>query len=656
MKLFKEVRKDVKENGVVVTHYEPQADVTIMSMNIENGKFEEKKITDFSKHENIKMYKFHDAIERFKDFWLSDNHSAIVRDKQTSLYGKVTPMDIILDPNRYELVQMIGSPLARRFIPCNDIEVTLDESKTIGYDFTVEDNYTFTTDDGVVVQDSMAAYFTMTQEAQDSLIKHCHIDNNLFTNFNNELTLSLGHDIVYGIFLLSKRKPSALPEPLYNYMIEKKWDCINKKRLAEFLNYYIRLDKKKHADIVNKLVTLGFTISSRYSQTLLSFDNIKKSIIPLDKRKALFDKYMSKEITMYQYVQEEDKMIDDLKKICLFTDLIESGSRGSWQQAKQMFCQRGFVTNSAGHIKPIPVWKNLTEGLDSKSMFLSCYGVRKGLADVADNTAVSGAFTRGLIYLGLEARQSSSKKPCNTTNYLRFKPDNEKMASALIGRYIFNDDLCTSMTRITYDNYKDFIGQELRLRSPIFCTEKEYCHYCCPHKELSELEPGKTYNVGVVAAGALSEPLTQLTLRSFHTSGSLTKISEGEEDDQDKDITYDIRGIQKMFSKPDFDIYTVGDWVKKLYLSFLDKKNIKVMLFEVLASCLMWVKPEDEDEPNIHWRLAQDRELMLIGYSKVPEYESFLLGAAFKNFKRKLLSSIGKSVGDSRFDRMIIGN
>lgn len=656
MRLFKEIRKDIKENGVIVTHYEPQAEVKIMSMNLETGKFEEKKVTDFSKHENLKMFKFHDNSQRFKDFWLSDNHSAIVKDKQTSLYTKVTPMDIQLDPDRYFLVQMTNDYGTKRsWIPCNQIDVTLDESKTVGYDFTVEDNYTFMTHDGVVVQDSMAAYFTMTQEGQRSLIDNCHIDNNLFQNFNDELTLSLGHDIVYGIFLLSKKKPEALPKPLYDYMMEQKWDCVNKKRLAQFLNDYIHKDPK-NADIINKLVTLGFTISSRYSQTILSFDNIKKSIIPMEKRKELFDKYINKEITMFDYIKEEDKLIDDLKKVCVFTDLIESGSRGSWQQAKQMFCQRGFVTDSSGHIKATPVWKNLTEGLDSKSMFLSCYGVRKGLADVADNTAVSGAFTRGLVYLGLEAKQGSQKKPCNTKMFLRIRPSDERMAKSLVGRYIFNDDSCSDMTRITLDNYKEYVGQDLRLRSPIYCTDKHYCHYCCPHVELDDLEEGETYNVGVVAAEALSEPLTQLTLRQFHTSGAVTKVSDNDSD-EDQDIVHDIRGIQRMFSKPDFDIYTADKWVKNLYSAFVDKKSIKMMFYEVLASCLMWAKPnEDEDEPTIHWRLAQDRDLVLVGYNKVPELESFLLGAAFKNFKRKLLGALGEQVGDSIFDRMILGN
>ena len=68
MKLFKEIKKDVKDNGVIVTHYEPQTEVTIQSMNLDTGKFEEKKVTDFSKHENIKMYKFHDTKERFKEY------------------------------------------------------------------------------------------------------------------------------------------------------------------------------------------------------------------------------------------------------------------------------------------------------------------------------------------------------------------------------------------------------------------------------------------------------------------------------------------------------------------------------------------------------------------------------------------------------------
>ena len=658
MKLFKQTKVDKKENGVVVTHFEPTKYVAIMSMNIDNGEFEEKEVVDFSKHENLRMFKLHSTENKFKDFWLSDNHSAIIFDKWTSRFGIVTPEEMIAskEDKYWYLVQYTkGVERDRVLIPLSKVEITLDPSRTTAYDFTVKDNYTFMTDDGIVVQDSMAAYFCMTQEGQKSLIEHCHIDNNLFMNFSDELTLSVGHDIVYGIFLLSKRKPSALPKPLYDYMQEQKWDCINKKRLAQFLNEYIRKDKK-NASIINTLVTLGFTISSRYSQTLLTFDNIKKSIIPMQKRKELYDKYMNKEITMYQYIVEEDKMIDELKECCLFTDLIDSGSRGSWQQAKQMFLQRGFVSNASGQVKPEPVWKNLTEGFDSKSMFLSCYGVRKGLSDVADNTAVSGAFTRALVYMGLEAEQGSQKKPCNTSTWLNFTATDEKMAKALIGRYIFKDDTATEMERITRENYKDFIGKEIRLRSPLFCTDRHFCHYCCPHKELDEVSEGHTYNVGVVAAGSLSEVLTQLTLRQFHTSGSVTKVAE-DSDGEDQDIVHDLRGIIRMFSKPDFDQHNVGDFIKKLYSAFADKKNIKLMFFEVLMSCLMWAKPDDEDdeEPSVHWREAQDHELVLVGYNKVPELESFLLGAAFKNFKRKLLSSLGKEIGNSIFDRMILG-
>jgi hypothetical protein len=46
-----------------------------------------------------------------------------------------------------------------------EIEIIKDENQTIGYDFTVSDNYTFCTDDGVCVQDTMAIYVPITKEA-----------------------------------------------------------------------------------------------------------------------------------------------------------------------------------------------------------------------------------------------------------------------------------------------------------------------------------------------------------------------------------------------------------------------------------------------------------------------------------------------------------
>ena len=42
-------------------------------------------------------------------------------------------------------------------IPVSEILIEKDSSITTGYDFTVEDFFTFCTDDGIYVQDSMVA-------------------------------------------------------------------------------------------------------------------------------------------------------------------------------------------------------------------------------------------------------------------------------------------------------------------------------------------------------------------------------------------------------------------------------------------------------------------------------------------------------------------
>jgi hypothetical protein len=638
-----------------VTHYKPIVEVKIEAIS-EDGEIALKPITDFSVHENLRMYKI--SNPKFKTFWVSEDHSLLVYNTIDKKVIKKSPIELLIEVSKnFYFIQKIDTSKDTkslhddnvRLIPIKDIKIEFDPDETTAYDFTVEDFYTFRTFDGVYIQDSMAAYFPMTEEAEQELKDRVFIENNLFTDYDKQqLTMRPGHDVVYGIYLLSKKKPESLPKPLYEFMVKNNLKELNKKNLQKFLVEHLREDKK-NASIIDTISNLGFMISTLYSEVDLSIDGVINSIIPLEKREKLFQDYTDKKINMYQYMEEEEKLLDDLKKVCIFSDLIESGSRGNWTQAKQMFLQRGFVSNSVGEVMPTPVMRNLAEGLDSKELFLSCYGVRKGLSDIADNTAVSGTFNRGLIYLGLEAKMGDSKKPCNTKRFLNIKVTSEKMAKMLIGRYIQEGE---SITRITDLNYKTFIHQNINIRSALFCTNKNYCHYCVPYKELKDIVKGETYNVGVEAAGALGEPTTQMVLRVFHTSGATSKQTENEEDD---DIVQDLRSTIRLFSKPDFDIDNLSDYIIKIYKIYSEHKEIPLLYFEVLISCLMWCKTDDEiGEIDGLWRLNQDKELIPVGYNKVPGLNGFLLGCAFKNFKRMLLTSLNKDVGDSIFEKLIL--
>ena len=41
-------------------------------------------------------------------------------------------------------------------IPISEVDITFDKSKTIGYDLTVKDNFTFLTHDGVAIEDTVS--------------------------------------------------------------------------------------------------------------------------------------------------------------------------------------------------------------------------------------------------------------------------------------------------------------------------------------------------------------------------------------------------------------------------------------------------------------------------------------------------------------------
>ena len=643
-----------------VRHYCPIKPVYIEAIS-EKGEIGLKEIIDYSVHENLIMYKIEHNENLFEPFWASEDHSLLVWDNQDEKVIKKSPLEILEEikelNSRYQFISSIKDNNIKHvkegatLIPIIDLKIILDPNETTAYDFTVKDWYTFKLDNGIYVQDSMACYFTITEEGEADLIKNVSIENNLLLDYDNTTTLRPNHDIVYGIYLLSIKKPERLPKPLYEYMVKNNYDMIDKGRLINFMTEYIK--NNKNIDVFDEIMTLGFMISTRYNQTFLSIDNVINSIIPPKIRNELYEKYSNGEITMDEYMTEEDKLLKTLKEKCVFKDLINSGSRGSWGQAKQMFLQRGFVSNSAGETMPTPVKSNLAEGMSSRDLFLSCYGVRKGLSDIADNTAVSGTFGRALVYLGLEAKQGSSKKPCGTKRYVLFKPSTIKMCKSLIGRYIFEDDTCLNMSRITEENYKSYLNKDIRLRSPIYCEDKNYCHYCCPYVELKDIKKGRTYNVGVIAAQTLGEPTTQMVLRVFHHSGAVTHNDSNGADD---DIVKDLRGVIRLFSKPNFDLSNINNYLKNLFLIYLQYKQVKMLYFEVLLSCLMWSKSNDNDStiPDLLWRLNQDAELILVGHNKVPALTGFLLGCAFRNFKRMLLTSLNKEVGESVFEKLIL--
>ena len=197
----------------------------------------------------------------------------------------------------------------------------------------------------------------------------------------------------------------------------------------------------------------------------------------------------------------------------------------------------------------------------------------------------------------------------------------------LLNRYALSEDGKT-LYLITKENYKDIIGKEILIRSPILCKSPKICQTCYGdlHKKLN------SRFIGIIAAQTLGERGTQLVLRTFHTSGSA--MIKGEEDTSMKqeDIIGDLASVSELLHK--FRGKTYVEIVDELFDVY--DKDIYHVHFECVVAQLMWKNYRK-------WRLLEDRSKIEPDYysiQSVPNQESWILAMAFSNPKRSILQGI----------------
>ncbi|MEK7509472.1 MAG: DNA-directed RNA polymerase subunit beta' [Patescibacteria group bacterium] len=212
-------------------------------------------------------------------------------------------------------------------------------------------------------------------------------------------------------------------------------------------------------------------------------------------------------------------------------NMITSGARGSVVQLHQMAGMKGLITNPRGEVIEFPIVSSYKEGLTPIEYFTSTHGARKGLADTALNTARAGYLTRRLFDVAHDV--VVLEDDCGTKEgVIITRPTKEQLggsfAERLAGR-VLADDVSASgkvfkrNTLLTRDDAKvieESDAKEAIVRSPISCkVARGVCQKCYG----VDLSTGELVNVGeavgVIAAQAIGEPGTQLTMRTFHTGG-----------------------------------------------------------------------------------------------------------------------------------------
>ena len=217
--------------------------------------------------------------------------------------------------------------------------------------------------------------------------------------------------------------------------------------------------------------------------------------------------------------------------------MADSGARGSAAQIRQLAGMRGLMAKPDGSIIETPITANFREGLNILQYFISTHGARKGLADTALKTANSGYLTRRLVDASQDVIVTT--QDCGTKEGIYIKSNIEggevveKLTDRVLGRVLIEDVKVNNKKIIAKASMlgekeieilsKEGIDQ-IKVRSPITC---EAAHGVCAMCYGRDLARGHLVcegeAVGIIAAQSIGEPGTQLTMRTFHIGGAVSR-------------------------------------------------------------------------------------------------------------------------------------
>jgi len=230
-------------------------------------------------------------------------------------------------------------------------------------------------------------------------------------------------------------------------------------------------------------------------------------------------------------------------------DIIKSGARGTIGNLTQMAGMKGLIQNTAGETIEVPIVSSMVEGMNPVEYFMSTHGARKGLTDTALGTARAGYLTRRLF----DVAQDSiiTEKDCGTKRGITINRVSASGIQIDFAEAIRGRALCAEAAGFKKNHYlspedarainADETVTSVSVRSPMSCETRYGICATCYGMDLTSQEPidlGEA--VGTVAAQAIGEPGTQLTMRTFHAGGTASVGG---------DITRGLPRVEEVFEK-----------------------------------------------------------------------------------------------------------
>jgi len=377
--------------------------------------------------------------------------------------------------------------------------------------------------------------------------------------------------------------------------------------------------------IVDRLKKLGFKYAT-VSGTTWGIDDVK---VPKEKPEIL-EKSREEERRVFAFYDEglisrdeRRRMIveiwhrakSEIEKVLPTTldkngsafEMWESGARGSLGQIAQMAGMKGLIVNTRGETLEFPILSSMKEGMTPIEYFNTTHGSRKGLADTALQTAKAGYLTRRLFVVAQDA--IITEIDCGTkagTTIGRVSASGIEIAfsKAIKGR-ILAEDAVDSKGNVIFSkghmlSRRDAIAVEestcelVVVRSPMTCkTLRGVCQKCYGMDLTTNQLVDIGEAVGTVAAQAIGEPGTQLTMNTKHAGGAASAAG---------DVTSGLPRVEEVFEKRQPKIPAIVNKHNGVIVDVRSEGREKVIVLAPNMDAKGAPKKKDNIEYPVHYR------------------------------------------------------
>lgn len=292
----------------------------------------------------------------------------------------------------------------------------------------------------------------------------------------------------------------------------------------------------KHNALYDKTVTALKRLGDRFSTlepVTMGMDEI--SVPNRERRDEIIKKYtklVAKEKDKDKLIEHLTALQNDLARNDLdgtsddASTMVRSALKSNKYQLMKLRTSPGVVADHSGNVVPIIFPKSYAEGVDPLQFWLGAVESRKNIAEGQVATAKPGELNKVLSNILNTA--VVSRADCGTGQGIVLAVKDDDSLNRYLARKAGRFD---AGTLITADVQQDLLRagvQSILVRSPQTCQAPggSVCQKCMG------LRPGtgKPYavgdNAGLITAGSLGEPLTQMTLSAKHST-SLAKKEDG---------------------------------------------------------------------------------------------------------------------------------